>query len=172
MTDPDEELADPMDAEEFDAFYSGSVRRLTGQLYAVTGDLGDAQDLVHEAFARAWDQRRRFAEVNNREAWIFTVAHRLATSRWRRSQVARRALHKLGPAPPAPPPSEDHLALITALRRLPKEQREAIALHHLCDLSVNQVAEAVGAPVGTVKARLSRGRAALAILLETEPTHA
>jgi RNA polymerase sigma-70 factor (ECF subfamily) len=147
-----------MDAEEFDAFYSGSVRRLTGQMYAVTGDLGDAQDLVHE--------------VNNREAWIFTVAHRLATSRWRRSQVARRALHKLGPAPPAPPPSEDHLALITALRRLPKEQREAIALHHLCDLSLNQVAEAVGAPVGTVKARLSRGRAALAILLETEPTHA
>jgi len=63
-----------MDAEEFDAFYSGSVRRLTGQMYAVTGDLGDAQDLVHEAFARAWDQRRRFAEVNNREAWIFTVA--------------------------------------------------------------------------------------------------
>jgi len=70
-----------MDAEEFDAFSSGSVRRLTGQLYAVTGDLGDAQDLVHEAFARAWDQRRRFAEVTNREAWIFTVAHRLATSR-------------------------------------------------------------------------------------------
>lgn len=51
-------------------------------------------------------------------------------------------------------------------------QREAIALHHLCDLSVHQVAEAVGAPVGTVKARLSRGRASLAILLETEPTHA
>nr|MBA2477323.1 SigE family RNA polymerase sigma factor [Sporichthyaceae bacterium] len=44
-------------------------------------------------------------------------------------------------------------------------------LHHLCDLSVHQVAEAVGAPVGTVKARLSRGRAALAILLETENSH-
>jgi len=162
-----------MDAEEFDAFYSGSVRRLTGQLYAVTGDLGDAQDVVHEAFARAWGQRRRFAEVSNREAWIFTVAHRLAMSRWRRSQVARRALHKLGPAPSAPPPSEDVVALTTAMRQLSKEQREAIALHHLCDLSVEQVAEAVGAPVGTVKARLSRGRAALALLLaETETSHA
>ena len=67
-----------MDAEEFDAFYSGSVRRLTGQLYAVTGDLGDAQDLVHEAFARAWDQRRRFVDVTNGEAWTFTVASAIA----------------------------------------------------------------------------------------------
>jgi RNA polymerase sigma-70 factor (ECF subfamily) len=38
----------------------------------------------------------------------------------------------------------------------------AIVLHHLCDLSVEQVASETGAPVGTVKARLSRGRAALA----------
>lgn len=162
-----------MDAEEFDAFYSGSVRRLTGQLYAVTGDVQDAQDVVHEAFARAWDQRRRFAEVSNREAWIFTVAHRLATSKWRRSQVARRALHKLGGPTTSPPPSDDVVALTTAMRKLPKEQREAIALHHLCDLPVDEVARVVGSPVGTVKARLSRGRAALAVLLsETEPTHA
>ncbi len=161
-----------MDAEEFDAFYSGSVRRLTGQLFAVTGDLGDAQDLVHEAFARAWDQRRRFAEVRNREAWIFTVAHRLATSKWRRSVVARRALHKLGPVPSAPAPSADVVLLTTAMRQLSAEQREALALFHLCDMSVEQVAEATGAPVGTVKARLSRGRAALAILLESEASHA
>ena len=58
------------------------------------------------------------------------------------------------------------------MRQFPTEQREAIALFHLCDLSVEQVAEAVGAPVGTVKARLSRGRAALAILLEPEASHA
>lgn len=161
-----------MDAKEFDAFYSGSVRRLTGQLYAVTGDLGDAQDVVHEAFARAWNQRRRFAEVSNPEAWIFTVAHRLATSKWRRSVVARRALHKLGPVPTAPPPTEDLVAVTTAMRQLSNEQRVAIALFHLCDLSVEQVAEAVGAPIGTVKARLARGRAALAILLESEAPHA
>lgn len=162
-----------MNAEEFDAFYSGSVRRLTGQLYAVTGDLGDAQDLVHEAFARAWDQRRRFADVTNHEAWVFTVAHRLATSHWRRSQVARRALRRLGPPPNTPPPNESVMALTSAMRRLSTEQREAIALHHLLDLPVAQVAQIVGAPVGTVKARLARGRATLATLLDdTEHSHA
>ena len=57
------------------------------------------------------------------------------------------------------------LGLLAALRLLPAPQREAIALHHLADLPVHEVAEAVGAPVGTVKARLARGRAALAELL-------
>ena len=55
-----------------------------------------------------------------------------------------------------------------ALRRLPDAQREAIALHHLADLPVHEVAATLGVPTGTVKARLSRGRAALATLL-TEP---
>ena len=51
------------------------------------------------------------------------------------------------------------------LDRLPADQRRALVLHHLCDLSVAQVAEEVGAPTGTVKARLSRGRTALQQLL-------
>jgi RNA polymerase sigma-70 factor (ECF subfamily) len=57
------------------------------------------------------------------------------------------------------------LALREALQKLPEAQRTAIVLHHLCDLPVDEVAAEVGAPVGTVKARLSRGRAALAELL-------
>ena len=54
---------------------------------------------------------------------------------------------------------------MTALRRLPVAQRESIALHHLADLPVAEVALTLGVPEGTVKARLSRGRAALAVLL-------
>ena len=51
------------------------------------------------------------------------------------------------------------------LREIPEAQRRAIVLHHLGGLSVAEVAHEVGAPEGTVKARLSRGRAALASLL-------
>jgi RNA polymerase sigma-70 factor (ECF subfamily) len=46
-----------------------------------------------------------------------------------------------------------------------------IALHHLADLSVEQVADTLGLPTGTVKARLSRGRAALSTLLVEEGPH-
>jgi RNA polymerase sigma factor (sigma-70 family) len=60
--------------------------------------------------------------------------------------------------------------LVDALRALPDHQRETLALHYLADLSVADVAETLGVPAGTVKARLSRGRAALATALGTEGT--
>jgi RNA polymerase sigma-70 factor (ECF subfamily) len=60
---------------------------------------------------------------------------------------------------------EDRISLMAALRVLPTAQREAIALHHLAGLPVAEVALTLGVPEGTVKARLARGRAALATLL-------
>jgi RNA polymerase sigma-70 factor (ECF subfamily) len=54
------------------------------------------------------------------------------------------------------------VALIDALRKLPAEQRRALVLYHLCDRSVAQIAAETGVPAGTVKARLARGRVALA----------
>jgi RNA polymerase sigma-70 factor (ECF subfamily) len=60
--------------------------------------------------------------------------------------------------------------LVSALRKIPEEQRRAIVLHHLVGMSVQEVAHETGAPTGTVKARLSRGRAALADLLRDDPT--
>lgn len=55
--------------------------------------------------------------------------------------------------------------MVAALRRLPEEQRTALALYYLLGMPVAEVARQTEAPVGTVKARLSRGRAALAGLL-------
>jgi RNA polymerase sigma-70 factor (ECF subfamily) len=163
-------------AEEFDDFYSGCQHRLVGQVFAMTGDLAEAQDVVQEAFVRAWDRRKQLAEVDSPEAWVRTVAWRLAISRFRRARTAVGAMRRHGVAPDGAPPSPDHVALISALRRLPAEQRRAIVLHHLCDLPVEQVAFETASPVGTVKARLSRGRAALAQHLDesnaSERSHA
>lgn len=154
-----------MDEAAFDAFYHGSFARLVGQTYALCGDLAEAQDCVQEAFVRAWDRRRTLDVDGYPEAWVRTVAHRLCVSRWRRARRARQ--HPDRAHLPAQPrePDVTRVALHTALQQLPAHQRRAIVLHHLCDLSVVDVAREVGAPVGTVKARLSRGRAALAQLL-------
>jgi RNA polymerase sigma factor (sigma-70 family) len=66
--------------------------------------------------------------------------------------------------------SGDRVALLTALRQLAPPTREAVVLHHLADLSVTEVAATLDIPVGTVKARLARGRAALArFLSDDEP---
>jgi len=155
--------------------YEASYRRLVGQLYGVCGDLGEAEEVVQEAFARAIQHERTFRHTDNPEAWLRTVALNLSRSRWRRRLVGDR-LHRKTQRTDlvAPDLSPDHVALIEAMRQLPEAQRQVIALHHLADLPVNEVAEAVGAPVGTVKARLSRGRAALAQLLaeREEASHA
>lgn len=74
-----------------------------------------------------------------------------------------------GPPPNVPPPDDHHVLLVEALKQIPAAQRRVIVLHHLCDLEVKQVAEETNSPVGTVKAQLSRGRAALAkILADTQ----
>ncbi|WP_232680440.1 SigE family RNA polymerase sigma factor [Nocardioides sp. R-C-SC26] len=156
-----------MDEAEFDEFYAASYRRLTGQVYAMIGNLDEAQECVQEAFVRAWDHRRKLASADHPEAWVRVTAHRIAISRWRRTMRSRRAPDRaFAPAVAAPPIDERHVALVEALKALPEDQRRAIVLHHIADLPVAAVAVEVGAPEGTVKARLSRGRAALATLLD------
>lgn len=162
-----------MEADEFDAFYTASFARLTGQIHAMIGNRDEAQECVQEAFARAWSRRGQLDRGGHPEAWVRTTAYRLAVSRWRRAVRARRAPDRaLQPAYDVAPPDEARVALLRALQQLPADQRRALVLHHLCDLPVADVADEVGAPVGTVKARLSRGRAALQTLLGDEPTTA
>lgn len=158
-----------MDADEFDEFYAASFRRVTSQVYAMIGDLDEATECVQEAFARAWAHRRKLDRSGHPEAWVRTTAHRLAVSRWRRRKVASRPVDRaVGATTEAPALDESHVALVAALRQLPDAQRQALVLHHIADLPIQQVAAETGVPEGTVKARLSRGRTALAALLSDE----
>ena len=104
----------PMTQEEFDAFYTGSFARLVGQIYAICGNAAEAQDCVQEAFVRAWDKRRSLNADHAPEAWVRTVAYRLAVSRWRKTRRRRARptghtgrpphLNRTSPASPWPEP--------------------------------------------------------------------
>lgn len=151
-----------MTEDEFDAFYTASFPRVVAQIHAMCGNLAEAQDCTQEAFVRAWDKRKQLDQEQSPEAWVRTVAYRLAVSRWRKATKAfrqpDRALEDRAPAEPSP----TRVALERALQQIPEEQRRVIVLYHLCDMSIDEICADVGAPSGTVKARLSRGRAALA----------
>jgi RNA polymerase sigma-70 factor (ECF subfamily) len=144
--------------------YDATYRRLVGQLAVLTGSRAEAEDVVQEAFVRLLNRPRSLVGLDSPEAWLRTVAVNQARSRWRRMRRQVGLLPEVatdlgdGLTP-------DRVALLTALRQLPTPQREAIALHHLADLSVAEVATTLGVPAGTIKARLSRGRATLARLL-------
>jgi RNA polymerase sigma-70 factor (ECF subfamily) len=154
------------DSDAVRAAFEASYRRLVGQLYGVCGDLTEAEEVVAEAFARAVQHQRTFVRLDNPEAWLRTVAVNVSRSRFRRRLLPVTAER---PVDRHPDLDDDRLALVAALRQLPRAQREAIALHYLADLPIHEVAAATDSPVGTVKARLSRGRAALAELLADAP---
>ena len=148
---------------DFDAFYAGTHRRIVGQVYAMTGNLHEAEDCVQEAYARAWQQWAKMSvEHGNPEAWVRTVATRLAVSSWRKA-VNRLTAHRrdsgVGEISGMNP---DHVAVVAALRRISADQRLAIVLHHYAGLSIEEIAVETGARASTVKARLARGRRALA----------
>lgn len=146
--------------------YLASYQRLVLQLYPVTGELGEAQEVVQEAFVKLLASPSQISALANPEAWLRTVALNLARSRRRRGKVMERLLGRVGAgSTDAPDASPDHVALMAALRTLPAGQREAIALHYLADLPITEVAEVLRVSVGTVKSRLARGRTALARLL-------
>lgn len=160
-----------MTEEEFTEFYTHSVRRLVGQLYTMTGDLHEAQDVVQEAFERAWGHRRALDRDGAPEAWVRRTAWRLAVSRWRRARVGAQAWLRRDDAQLVPGPDPGGVDLALALRALPSRQRICAALFYVCDLPVDQIAAETGLASGTVKTHLSRARTALAALLgETSPS--
>jgi RNA polymerase sigma-70 factor (ECF subfamily) len=159
-------------AAEFDEFYRATSRRVFRYGYAVTGDLSEAQDVVQEAYTRAWRDWRHVERHPSPEAWVRLVVTRLATDRHRRRAGWLRAAARTGPPPETTgPPGDDTVLLTTALRRLPANLRQALALHYLFDLSIAEIARETGAAEGTVKSWLSRGRAALAAELRDPAGH-
>ncbi|MBW6437895.1 SigE family RNA polymerase sigma factor [Actinoplanes hulinensis] len=151
---------------DFDGFYRDTSRRLLRYAYGLTGDPGEAQDLVQEAYSRAWQRWRRVSGYDDPEAWLRLVVNRLSADRWRRLGVRRARAAAEPPLPPVNPPSEDVVLLVRAMRELPDKQRRALALHYLLDRSIAEIAAESGATQNTVKSWLSRGRAALAAALD------
>lgn len=153
------------DADGFDEFYRDTSTRLLRYGYALTGDLNEAQDVVQEAYTRAWRHWRTVSRHPVPEGWLRLVVARLAADRWRRLSGWRAAVRRAGPPEPVAAPSEDAVVLTAALRRLPANLRQALALHYLFDLPVAAIAEETGAPIGTVTSWLHRGRIELAAVL-------
>jgi RNA polymerase sigma-70 factor (ECF subfamily) len=145
----------------FEEFFAATYARLVGLLFTLLHDQAQAEDAVQDAFASALLRWRSLRDYQDPESWVRTVAFRRAIDHHRRNARQLRALLRLGPPPPLPPISADHVDLVRALRKLPVAQRQVLVLHYVAELAVERIAE-LRLPVGTVKSRLARGRAALA----------
>jgi len=145
---------------EFQEFYAASRDACLRAVLAAVGDRQLAEDLVAEAFTRAftsWSTVRRHPAP---PAWIVRTALNTRVSWWRRRrrEVALEDGDETPSAPAAEPSSGSGLdpALLALLRRLPERQREVIAFRVFLDLDTKTTAEVLGIAPGTVTAHLSR----------------
>lgn len=156
--------------DEVAALYADSCSRLIGLLISIGGSRSEAEEVAQDAYVKLLPRWSKVRAYDDPESWVRVVAVRMLISRWRRARVAAFGLSRLaGRAeqrqPGQPELTADALAVAAALRALPISQRAVVVLHHVMDLPVDQVARELNVPVGTVKSRLARARAALAPLL-------
>ena len=126
--------------------------------FRILGDRPEAEDIAQEALARA---TLRWDKLHDRpEGWVTRVASNLALDRYRRRR--RRPPVQTGPLGIVDDRTVERSDLVTALRRLPRRQREVVVLRYLADFSEGDVARAwPGCSVGSVKTHASRGLSAL-----------
>jgi RNA polymerase sigma-70 factor (sigma-E family) len=150
------------DAAGFAEFYQTARDNCLRAVFASVGDRQAAEDLVAEAFARAWANWRKVRDHPAPSAWVVRTALNTRVSWWRRARreipLPERAADIAGDG------SLDSVVdpeLITALLRLPERQRQVVALRLFLDLDTAATAETLGIAPGTVTAHLARAIATL-----------
>jgi DNA-directed RNA polymerase specialized sigma24 family protein len=120
---------------DLDQLYHSSYRRLFVQMYAICGDVAEAEDAVQDAFVAALRKQRELRRVANPEAWVRTAALNRLRNTWRHASVVSLYQPKV-PGPQSPvEPSPEHVAIVTALARVGRHEREVVVLHYLADLA-------------------------------------
>lgn len=155
-------------AHDLRDLYAASYSRLVGVVGAVCRDRDEAEEAVQEAFVRLMGSWSKVSRYDDPEAWVRKVALRQVSNRRRKALNGLKAALRHGPQPDVPEPTGAEVDADRALALLPEQQRVVLVLHRL-GLDTDAIADALDIPVGTVKSRLARARAALAPMLREDP---
>jgi RNA polymerase sigma-70 factor (sigma-E family) len=159
-------------AQAVTALYETHAVGLIRLAVVMLGDRAAAEDVVQEAFCGLYRRWGQLADPGKALSYV-----RAATLNGCRSELRQRvrAQRRGGPVPePADAASaeqaallgEEHQQVLSALRRLPDRQREALVLRFYLDQTEPEIAESMGVSPGTVKSTTSRGLAALGRLIQ------
>jgi RNA polymerase sigma factor (sigma-70 family) len=161
----------PRDLESYDQLVREHQGIAFRTAYVITGSAADAEEVVQDAFVKAYRARGRFRSGAPFRPWLLAIVANEARNR--RRATGRRARLSLqlaeerpsGGAAPSPEVAllarEERAELLAAVDRLGEEQRAAIACRYFLGLSEAETAAVLGCRPGTVKSRLSRALARL-----------
>ena len=158
-------------ARAFFEHYHRQVHAFLWRMLAGEATRALVDDLTQDTFLRAFGALRRFdpGGAARASSWLLTIATRIALNELRRRRRRPEATVDVGlvalPGGARPDEAAERRALGALLARavaaLPADQRAVVLLREYHDRSLEEIARAIGAPVGTVQSRLARARAAL-----------
>ncbi|MCF1463696.1 sigma-70 family RNA polymerase sigma factor [Agrobacterium vitis] len=142
-------------------------------LSLVRNNADEAEDLVNDALVRAYEHQNSFRRGGNIRQWLFSILHNThVDSLRRRRSAARRDALAADLVDPFIGAEQEHVVRLAQVRRafldLPEEQRQALHLVAIEELSYQEAAEVLDIPMGTLMSRLSRARARLRDLEMTD----
>jgi RNA polymerase sigma-70 factor, ECF subfamily len=139
----------------------------------LTSRTDQADDLVQETVMKAWQHQESFQPGSNMKAWLYTILRNEFYSQLRKRKREVQDADGIYSSQVVVLPSQDgHLDMAdmrAALDKLPDDQREAIVLVGASGFSYEEAADICATAVGTIKSRVNRARAKLALLLQLEP---
>lgn len=163
-------IAETVGTADFATFYARHHTSTLAVVLALRGSDVPAEEIVQEAFLAAYRRWDDVAAMDRPDLWVHRVALNTATSRLRRLAAETRALARAAGRRDADmtsvaPLPDDDLRFWATVRRLPRMQRQVVALHYAADLPVADVAAVLDCPEGTVKSRLHAARERYAALI-------
>lgn len=150
--------------ESFAKLVERYQNRMFNYAYRMTGSREDAQDLAQETFIRVYTHLESFRTEERFSPWIYRIATNLCLNHIKRRKRAATALPRLFFPEELESPeghleeTEERQVLQGAILKLPDHYRAVILLRHVEELSYDEIAHALGMPLGTVKTRLFRAR--------------
>jgi RNA polymerase sigma-70 factor (ECF subfamily) len=149
----------------FDALVGQYQRKVFRLIFSMMRDASAAEELTQEVFLKLWRAFDRYDGRASLSTWIYTIAKNTALT-WLRSESYRRAIPLDSVGEPSTNASADaHCDVRSCVERLPAEQRQVVEQYYFQDRSVDDVAEILNLPPGTVKSHLFRARRSLAAML-------
>lgn len=153
-----------MRRSEFDADAMPHMNDLYRTAMRMTGDSARAEDAVQETFLQAWKSFERFESGTNCRAWLFKILFHCVNHqrrKWFRFPLLGASEEFLEANLTSPEPVPSGLTdgeILAALDRIPADFKAAVLLVDVEEFAYKDAAEILGAPIGTVMSRLSRGR--------------